>query len=268
MFERPVRAAFTLIELLVVIAIIAILASMLLPALSHARETARRVVCVGNLKQMGIGVALYQSSNDDAMPPFSERYINQPLIPGAVGSGSGYNWFGMILEEDVVAICPSDDRGFGSDERRLWVMPEDTAAEWDVMLGEYATSYSALMIGYSTPGRRPPWSGLMNGLTLAGFEGRTQVSRIPDPSSMYLLLEYSWQLFLSGVSDMPSIQASVNTSMAGGPAWEDGNRHMFRHNAGPEPDTPRGPNALLADGHVNSTINFFELTEDEVNLAD
>jgi prepilin-type N-terminal cleavage/methylation domain-containing protein len=141
---RGAKAGFTLIELLVVIAIIAILAAMLLPALSKAKDKARRTNCLSNLRQWGFAMNMYATDYRDGIP--RDGMGSNAMYPGpgpADGTASDMNaWFNllppMMAERPLIEYKNqpggnmAEKMPFPGKKGKMWHCPSATMSQSDL----------------------------------------------------------------------------------------------------------------------------------------
>jgi len=218
--DKSKRQAFTLIELLVVIAIIAILAAMLLPALSRAKAKAQGVYCMNNGKQLMLGIQMYAEDFNSLFPPNPDdanSFFGHNWVPGnSGGQGNGVTWRPEYLGEEArCAIlnyigkntalfkCPADKRT-GRPNGGQFSSQTVAAPRTYSMNGAVGSACASWKNGGGHGGRPPSeetraphLTGTPNDSTYRKYNKVSTIGA-PGPSSLWVLLDESEILLNDG----------------------------------------------------------------------
>ena len=258
-------AGFTLVELLVVISIIALLLSILMPALSKARRSAQKTACMANMKQIGIAINIYTSTNRDIMPMIVERWWGGGFVPGLENGGDGWNWAGELLKAANIPMnmfrCPGDHRKYKVSESSFYVSSPNYFSYGGVFIGYAQTANTKL---------RVPWSCPTDSSNFPARNcGPLNSSRIRSPSQMMMVFDSVMATF-SGGMDVKTQLWIWSGDMTVPRNLQQFNEGPFRHNNIKSPYSKqgrpfgRGPNCLFADGHVEGSIVFDNIKPENV----
>jgi prepilin-type N-terminal cleavage/methylation domain-containing protein/prepilin-type processing-associated H-X9-DG protein len=241
--SRNKQAAFTLIELLVVIAIIAILAAMLLPALSAAKQKAKSIACVNNAKQIGLGFVLYAEDNQQKLPDL----VNGPAIAGNVIPNAV--WYpDLINNGGYLAKSSLSPTNSSSVWRCPGVLDADVKQVASYWWGGYAPNESTVIRYEMDQYYRP-----LGSQKLTAFRRPTQIWLMGDCGSPKDLNNIPKSGYFTDFAFTPPSTPSGAGAFTGPRNAQPAARHNVRANAG------------MVDGHVEA-FKYSDLTNNINNI--
>lgn len=281
------RRAFTLVELLVVIAIIGLLVALLLPAVQAARESARRMQCANNLKQIGIATHLYMDLNRGLPPngiftysasamvqtsPWSAfarllPHIEQESLFRNIDLSGGYASQTAVSSKRIATfLCPSEinDRGSGSDPvygNKYWTLNYAVnLGTWGVLTSKASTMQGSA--GAFGPNRWSPSRDFTDGMsnTLAMSEVKSYNPKIVGSSNT---ATYPSSLAPpASPADLTSFSPAFDPAKFTHVEWVDGKVHETGFT------TVFPPNTLVSYASGGSTFDVDFISATEANLGD